>query len=158
MKTKLTLALLLGTLLLSGQANAGDDPKVAAEVMALAPAQWAAEAAGKDMTDQMMDTADDYTEFNGDYATRVDGKALNSRLAEGVAKDSSKGTAAEMLNEKVQVYNGDVAILTYNYAGTSIDKDGKTTPSRAKSTRVFVKKADKWVMVHANFGADPLPK
>ena len=63
-----------------------------------------------------------------------------------------------MLNEKVQVYNGNVAILTYNYAGTSIDKDGKTTPSRAKSTRVFVKQGDKWVMVHANFGADPLPK
>lgn len=63
-----------------------------------------------------------------------------------------------MLNEKVQVYNGDVAILTYNYAGTTIDKDGKTTPSRAKSTRVFVKKDNKWVMVHANFGADPVPK
>ena len=75
-----------------------------------------------------------------------------------VAKESTKGTAAEMLNPKVQVYNGDVAVLTYNYAGTSIDKDGKTTPSRAESTRVFVKKDNKSVMVHANFGADPLPK
>jgi ketosteroid isomerase-like protein len=135
------------------------DKAIADNVIAMTKAQWAAgmkdptniAALGKDM-------ADDYTEFNGDFATRIDGKAMNERLAEGVAKDSSKGTAAEMLNEKVQVYNGDVAILTYNYAGTSIDKDGKTTPSRAKSTRVFVKKDGKWVMVHANFGADPVPK
>ena len=49
-------------------------------------------------------------------------------------------------------------ILTYNYAGTTSDKDGKTTPSRAKSTRVFVKKGDKWSLVHANFASDPVPK
>ena len=30
-------------------------------------------------------------------------------------KDSDKRLAAEMANPKVQVYNGDVAILTYNY-------------------------------------------
>lgn len=128
-------------------------------VIAMTKAQWA--AGMKDPTniaELSKDMSDDYTEFNGDFSTRIDGKAMNSRLAEGVAKDSSKGTAAEMLNEKVQVYNGDVAVLTYNYAGTSIDKDGKTTPSRAKSTRVFVKKDNKWVMVHANFGSDPLPK
>lgn len=135
------------------------DKAIADAVIAMTKAQWAAgmkdpanvAALSKDMSD-------DYTEFNGDFATRIDGKALNSRLAEGVAKDSSKGTAAEMLNEKVQVYNGNVAILTYNYAGTSIDKDGKTTPSRAKSTRVYVKQGEKWVMVHANFGSDPVPK
>jgi len=56
------------------------------------------------------------------------------------------------------VYNGDVAILTYNYAGLTQDKDGKTTPIRAKSTRVFVKKDNKWTLVHANFGPDPVPK
>lgn len=135
------------------------DKAISDAVIAMTKAQWA--TGMKDPTniaELSKDMSDDYTEFNGDYATRIDGKAMNSRLAEGVAKDSSKGTAAEMLNEKVQVYNGNVAILTYNYAGTSIDKDGKTTPSRAKSTRVFVKKADKWVMVHANFASDPLPK
>jgi ketosteroid isomerase-like protein len=83
---------------------------------------------------------------------------MNSRLAEGAAKGSEKRISAEMLNPKVQVYNGDVAILTYNYAGLTIDKDGKTTPSRAKSTRVFVKKDNKWMLVHANFAADPMPK
>jgi ketosteroid isomerase-like protein len=135
------------------------DKAIADAVIAMTKAQWA--AGMKDPSNvaaQSKDMAEDYTEFNADFATRIDGKATNARLVEGVAKDSSKGTAAEMLNEKVQVYNGDVAILTYNYAGTTMDKDGKTTPSRAKSTRVFVKNGDKWVMVHANFGADPLPK
>ncbi len=135
------------------------DKAIADAVIAMTKAQWAAGIKDpSNIAELSKDMAEDYTEFNGDYATRIDGKAMNSRLAEGVAKDSSKGTAAEMLNEKVQVYNGDVAILTYNYAGTTIDKDGKTTPNRAKSTRVFVKKADKWVMVHANFASDPLPK
>jgi ketosteroid isomerase-like protein len=102
--------------------------------------------------------SDDYTEFNGDYATRLDGKAMNSRLADAAGKNSGKTVGAEMANPKVQVYNGNVAILTYNYAGVTQDKDGKTTPIRAKSTRVFVKKGDKWMLVHANFGTDPLPK
>ena len=135
------------------------DKAISEAVIAMTKAQWA--AGMKDPTnvaEMSKDMSDDYTEFNGDFATRIDGKAMTSRLAEGVAKDSSKGTAAEMLNEKVQVYNGDVAILTYNYAGRTIDKDGKTTPNRAKSTRVFVKKDNKWMMVHANFAADPQPK
>ena len=146
-------------LTMNASAQQQADKAISDAVIAMTKAQWA--AGMKDPTNiaaQSKDMSDDYTEFNGDFATRIDGKALNSRLAEGVAKDSSKGTAAEMLNEKVQVYNGNVAILTYNYAGTTIDKDGKTTPSRAKSTRVFVKQGDKWVMVHANFGSDPLPK
>ena len=144
---------------MNASAQQSSDKAIADAVIAMTKAQWA--AGMKDPTNIAAinkDMANDYTEFNADFATRIDGKAMNDSLAEGVAKDSSKGTAAEMLNEKVQVYNGDVAILTYNYAGTSIDKDGKTTPSRAKSTRVFVKKDGKWAMVHANFGADPVPK
>ena len=128
-------------------------------VIAMVKAQWAAEI--KDptsVTEQMKDAADDYTEFNADYATRLDGKAMNSRLGEATGKASGKTIAAEMANPKVQVYNGNVAILTYNYVGVTQDKDGKTEPQRAKSTRVFVKKDNKWVMVHANFGSDPVPK
>jgi ketosteroid isomerase-like protein len=128
-------------------------------VIAMVRAQWAAEI--KDPTnvaEQTKDASDDYTEFNGDYATRLDGKTMNSRLAEATGKASGKTVAAEMANPKVQVYNGNVAILTYNYVGVIQDKDGKTEPARAKSTRVFVKKGDKWTLVHANFGADPLPK
>ena len=135
------------------------DKAIADAVIAMTKAQWAAGI--KDPTnvaDQSKDMSDDYTEFNGQYATRLDGKMMNGRLAEASGKESSKGIAAEMLNPKVQVYNGDVAVLTYNYAGLTIDKDGKTTPDRAKSTRVFVKKGDKWMLVHANFASDPLPK
>ena len=135
------------------------DQTISDAVIAMTKAQWA--AGMKDptnVTEQNKDMSDDYTEFNAQYATRLDGKAMNSRLAEASGKESSKGVAAEMLNPKVQVYNGDVAVLTYNYAGLTIDKDGKTTPDRAKSTRVFVKKGDKWMLVHANFASDPLPK
>ena len=135
------------------------DQATADAVIATTKAQWAAGI--KDPTnvaEQSKDMSDDYSEFNGQFATRLDGKAMNSRLAEASAKDSSKGIAAEMTNPKVQVYNGDVAILTYNYVGLTRDKDGKTEPTRAKSTRVFVKKGEKWTLVHANFGSDPLPK
>ena len=135
------------------------DQATADAVIAMTKAQWAAEI--KDPTsvaEQSKNTSDDYTEFNGDYATRLDGKAMNLRLAEATGKASGKTIGAEMANPKVQVYNGDVAILTYNYAGLTQDKDGKTTPNRAKSTRVFVKKGDKWMLVHANFASDPLPK
>jgi ketosteroid isomerase-like protein len=135
------------------------DQAIADSVMAMTKAQWAAEM--KDPTniaEQSKDMSDDYTEFNGQYATRLDGKAMNSRLTEAAGKDSGKTIAAEMANPKVQVYNGNVAILTYNYVGLTQDKDGKTTPDRAKSTRVFVKKDNKWMLVHANFASDPLPK
>jgi len=135
------------------------DQATADAVIAMVKAQWAAEI--KDPTnvsEQLKDASDDYTEFNGDYATRLDGKAMSTRLAEAAGKASGKTIAAEMANPKVQVYNGNVAFLTYNYVGVSQDNDGKTEASRAKSTRVYVKKDGKWVMVHANFGADPLPK
>ena len=135
------------------------DQAIADAVIAITKAQWAAGI--KDPTNvaaQTKDMSDDYTEFNGQYATRLDGKAMNSRLAEAGAKDSTKGLAADMANSKVQVYNGDVAILTYNYVGLTQNKDGTTEPNRAKSTRVYVKNGDKWMLVHANFAADPLPK
>ena len=135
------------------------DQATADAVIAMTKAQWAAGI--KDPTnveEQSKDMSDDYTEFNGQYATRLDGKAMNSRLAEASGKESSKNLVSEMTNPKVQVYNGDVAVLTYNFVGVTQDKDGKTTPDRAKSTRVFVKTNNKWTLVHANFASDPLPK
>ena len=161
---KLMLVLMASACCSAFAMNASAQPPAADQattdaVIAMVKAQWAAEI--KDPTsvaEQTKDASDDYTEFNGDYATRLDGKAINSRLGEAGAKASGKTIAAEMANPKVQVYNGNVAILTYNYVGVIQDKEGKTEPARAKSSRVFVKKGDKWVMVHANFGADPLPK
>ena len=156
--------LLLGFLVLSCVAvltmkGAAQQQSVADEVIAIVKAQWAAEM--KDPTnvaEQMKNVADDFTEFNGDYATRLDGKAMNMRLGEAGAGGSSRTVAAEMANPKVQTYSGEIAIVSYNYAGLSKDKDGKTEPARAKSTRVYVKQSGKWMLVHANFAADPLPR
>lgn len=142
--------MLAASLLVSGSALAGDDPKVAAEIMALARAQWSAETAGKSVAEQSASTADDYTEFNQDYPTRIDGKTLSDRLVEAIGTDGSKSLAGDMVNPKVQVY-GDTAILTYNFVGVTKDKDGKTSPSAAKSTRVYAKMNGKWMLVHANF-------
>ncbi|MBI3949763.1 MAG: nuclear transport factor 2 family protein [Acidobacteria bacterium] len=126
---------------------------MADEVIAITKAQWAAERQ-RNVAEAMKNIADDYTEFNPDFATRLDGKGLNVRLGEAFAGDSGEQVAAEMANEKVQVY-GDVAILTYNYVGAVKNKDGQIEPTRAKSTRVYVKQGGRWMLVHANFGADP---
>src|SRR4030095_7528591 len=64
-------------------------------VIAMTKAQWAAGI--KDPTnvvEQSKDMSDDYTEFNGQYATRLDGKAMNSRLAEASGKESGKTIAS----------------------------------------------------------------
>jgi ketosteroid isomerase-like protein len=150
MNTSKKLVTLAALLAMSGSAIAGDDPTVAAEIMALARAQWAAEMAGKSVAEQSAATAADYTEFNPDYPVRIEGKSLADRLTEATLRDGSKTLAADMVNPRVQVY-GDTAILSYNFVGVAQDKDGKTTPSVAKSTRVYAKIDGKWMLVHANF-------
>jgi len=139
-------------------AQAGSNQAVADEIIGIVKAQWASEIADPtNLTEQFKNIADDYTEFNGDYSTRLDGKAVSLKLSEPAGKDPNRTVASEMLNPKVQVY-GDVAILTYNYAGVGKNKDGETKAIRAKSTRVYNKQAGKWKLVHANFAPDPLPK
>ena len=139
---------------LSAPALAGEDARVAAEIMAMARAQWAADIAGQPATQQMVSVADDYTEFNGDYPTRIDGKTMNLRMAE--IPPSTKSLYGDMQNAKVQVY-GDTAILTYNYARISKTMEGKTQPSLAKSTRVYHKQGGRWMLVHANLAPVPAP-
>lgn len=125
------------------------------EVIRITKAQWAAQMQ-KNSSEAMSHVASDYTELNSDYATRLEGKDLTSRLTEAAFKDSGKLLAADMINPRVQVY-GNVAVLSYNYVGVTQDKDGKNTPSRAKSTRVYVKQGNDWMLVHANFAYDPVP-
>ena len=138
--------------------QANSNQQVADEIVSMVKAQWAAEIADPtNMTAMFKDFSDDYTEFNGEFATRLEGKSLNMRLSEPAGKDPNRTMVSEMLNPKVQVY-GDVAILSYNYAGVSKNKDGEMKPVRAKSTRVYAKLDGKWKMVHANFSPDPLPK
>jgi ketosteroid isomerase-like protein len=158
-KISLGLLVLVGVaaLTLNGRGQSSNQ-SIADEVIAITKAQWAAEIRDpSNVAEQMKNVADDYTEFNGEYATRLEGKAMNVRLGEASGGSSVKTVAAEMANQKVQVY-GDVAILSYNYVGVTKDKDGKTEPARAKSTRVYVKQGGKWMLVHANFGSDPLPR
>src|SRR4030095_16295157 len=91
---KLILVLVASACCLAFTMNASAqqaDQATADAVIAMTKAQWAAEI--KDPTnvaDQSKDTSDDYTEFNGDYATRLDGKAMNWRLGEASGKNSSK--------------------------------------------------------------------
>ena len=146
------IPLLAGVLLVlaSGQAVAQTNEQAAAEVIALAKAQWAAEMANQPTATVMKDVADEYTEFSPNFPTRIDGKGVNSRIGEAFSDDPGRTVAAEMANAKVQVY-GDVAILSYNYIGLVRDADGNVEPNLAKSTRVYVKKDGSWKLVHANF-------
>lgn len=141
-----------GLALVASPVIAGENPKVAAEVMALARAQWAAEIAGKSVTEQTVSVADDYTEFSAGAPIRVDGKAMNNRLYEAATKDGSKPLVSDMINPKVQVY-GDTAILTYNFVGMLLSKDGKVEPNNAVSTRVYSLVNGKWMLVHGHFTA-----
>jgi ketosteroid isomerase-like protein len=142
---------------LFSNAQTSNNQQVSDEIINLVKAQWAAMMnEPSNSNEQFKNTADDYTEFNGDFATRIEGKALAVRLSEAGTKGPGKILAAEMLNPKVQSY-GDVAILTYNYAGVVSGKDGDSKPVRAKSSRVYVKQGGKWKLVHANFAPDPLP-
>ena len=135
-------------LLIGAPAQAADNPQVAAEVMALARAQWASEIAGEAMAQQNATLADDYTEFNGDFPTLLVGKTMLTRMGEVTPND--KAMFSDLQNGRVQVY-GDTAILTYNFAGLRRGADGKVNPSLAKSTRVYVKQGGQWKLVHANF-------
>lgn len=149
-------SLLLACLATAGRDVAAQQNKpVEDEIIRITKAQWAADMQ-KNTSDAVGHMASDYTEFNADYGTRLEGKEINARLTEAGFKDSGKIIAAEMINPRVQVY-GNVAVLSYNYVGILQDKDGKNTPARAKSTRVYVKQGNDWMLVHANFGYDPAP-
>lgn len=122
------------------------------EIISLTYKIWKAENEN-DMATRNKYISDDYTEFNPSYSTRIDGRTKNFNLSDA-NNSGGKSLADEMLNPKVQVY-GEVAILTYNFAGVIKDASGKLTPSKAKSTRVYVKMNGTWKLVHANFGMDP---
>lgn len=149
-----TAVLCLLALASAAPAVADDHEEAAKQVMARAYEQWAA-FDGRDVAKAMSQVADDYTEFNRSLATRVEGKAMATRMAEATNQDTTETVLSEMLNPKVQVY-GDVAILSYNYHGMTKNGDGVVEPFRAKSTRVYVKQGGQWMLVHSNFGADPL--
>jgi ketosteroid isomerase-like protein len=146
-KIRTGLAVILGMALLAPVSVFAD---AAADVIAITKAQWAAEIADKGSAEIMKDVADEYTEFNSGLPTRVDGKALATRMQEAASQGSGSLILAEMMNSKVQVY-GSTAVLTYNFAGAVKSADGEIETILAKSTRVYVKGKDGWKLVHANF-------
>jgi ketosteroid isomerase-like protein len=154
MKTLINVSFFLFVFLLPSSALlAQSSPAyVEDEIIALTYKLWKAENEN-DMVTRNKYISDDYTEFNPSYSTLIEGKKKNFNLSDANLT-GGKSLADEMLNPKVQVY-GDVAILTYNFAGVIKNNDGKVVTSKAKSTRVYVKMNGDWKLVHANFGFDP---
>ena len=148
--TRVAVLPILMLALAGTQLSAAENPAAAAEVMAMARTQWAAEIAGKPVAEQIASTADDYTEFNPDYPALFVGKPTNMRFYEALTPQG-RTTAAEMLNPHVQVY-GDTAILSYNYVGVVKTSEGKTISAAGNSTRVYVRQGGKWMLVHGHFG------
>jgi len=152
---KLTLTCLAFALVLLAlpavSSAAHHEGDVAAKIMEITYAAWKADME-KDVKASMALLADDYTEFNSQLPTRVDGKAMNGRFYEASTQGSGQILAAEAVNPKVQVY-GDVAILSYNYVGYTKSPEGEIEPNLAKSTRVYAKIGGEWKLVHANFAS-----
>lgn len=144
------LPVALGLVFNTGALAATEPSGAGAEVMAAARAQWAAENENKPASKAMDSLADDYTEFNPEVPTLIEGKAVAGRFYDASLQSGDKGLVSEMINPHVQVY-GDTAILTYNYAGMTKASDGKMRSNFAKSTRVYVKQNARWMLVHANF-------
>jgi hypothetical protein len=75
-----TVGSITALLILASPVRAADNPRVAAEIMALARSQWASEVAGAPTAQQNASLADDYTEFNGEFPTLLVGKDLANRM------------------------------------------------------------------------------
>ncbi len=79
-------------------------------------------------------------------------EAASEDVADEIISITKAQWAAQMATEKVQVY-GDTEILTYNFIGAVKEKDGTVQPLLAKSTRVYIRENNRWMLVHANFAA-----
>ena len=146
----LLLPLGLALLLAAGPGLAQQPSPAVAEIMAVVKAQWAGEDGRKSAAQAHASLAEDYTEFNPEVPVLLKGKELAGRIYEASLQGGDKSLASEMLNPHVQVH-GDAAILTYNFAGLVKGSDGKLKSNLAKSTRVYVRQAGEWKLVHANF-------
>lgn len=155
---KITLMLVAAVCfaMLSVSVSAQSDKEIADAVIKMAKAQWAWEDANPGKAYEK-DIAEDYTEFNPGFPVRLDSRAMAAQAYVATTNQGDRGTMSEMTNVKVQVYNGDTAILTYNFIGATKNAEGQTTPNLAKSTRVYVKTGGGWKLVHANFAPVTLP-
>ena len=83
-------------------ATAKDDPKVSAEVMAIARAQIAAGIAQKPWAERMTAIANDYTLFNVFAPTRIEGKANVVSL--NMANEAGGGKTMPGTSKVTRVY------------------------------------------------------
>ena len=123
--------------------------KVADEVISITKAEWSA-LMSKNIGKAMQDVHKDCTMWVPEFPNRLNGKDAIYKFSDARATGTGSLIMAEMANEHVQVF-GDVAILSYNFMGMNKDKEGKTKPSLAKSSRVYLNQGGKWLLVHANF-------
>ena len=150
------LSFAAGLMLLTSAAPAvgQDDEQVAREVIAATRAEWDAALARRPAEEIWAHVAEDYTGFSMAWPTRLDGKELNLKVSEAFAGDAVYPLLSEMADPKVQVF-GEVAVLTYQYVGAAMQSNGEAKRVNAKSTRVYVKRDGRWLLVHANYA--PLP-
>ncbi len=143
-------------ILISGPAISGDDPKVAAEIMALARAQWAAEAAGKSAAEQSAATADDYTEFNPDFPARIEGKTF----AIASPRPSAR-TAPGRSWEKWRIRKSGLRRYRDPFVQLRRAQQGQGRQDHAEQrevdARAISKMNGKWMLVHANFAPVVMP-
>ena len=111
------------------------------EVIKLTYAQWAAEIA-KDADASSAIMATDYTEFNAAFPTRIDGKALNTTLANALAEGGGGMLAGEMT--KAEAMEKWFAVRTKVYLA-KLAKQLKAAVADGKLTEAQAKK--KWAIV-----------
>lgn len=124
------------------------------EIVALARAQMDATIARKPVADRMSAIADDYSLFNAFASTRIDGKAEVMSLNMASDAGGTKPLSLAMLNPRVQVY-GDSAVLTYNAFAVNQRKDGATSESNVRVSRVYARSAGRWMNVHTHISYVP---
>ena len=140
-----TMALLL---MIGAPVQAADNPQVAAEIMALARAQWASEIAG-----------------------RAHGAAERRRLRTTIPSSTATSRRCSSARRcrpawaRSRQRQGDVfrhaewpraGVRRYRdphlqFRGTAARRGRQGHPSLAKSSRVYVRQGGKWMLVHANF-------
>ena len=135
---------------------AQDDPRVAAEIIALAQAQIDATVARSPVAQRMSAISDDYTLFQGYSLTRLDGKAAVAALNTALDAGGGKTLVTQMVNSRVQQY-GDTAILTYNTYGINQNREGATSSDQSRITRVYVRRGGRWTNVHTHISSPAKP-
>ncbi len=117
------------------------------EILRITKDQWDAEIQG-DSERMLKHLSADYTEFHPSFTSRLD-LDLKRELVVAESRSNEQLVAAQMADAKVQVF-GDVAVLSYNFLGLT-ESSGEINKVNVKSTRVYARQNDRWVVVHANY-------